>query len=150
VHGFASFGGDSYTVAGAGTDVWGSADQFHFARRQMTGDGTIVARVASIQAADPWAKAGVMMRESLAAGSRHAFALLSSGKGTAFQRRTSTDGSTGHSPGPGAPPVWVKIERKGSSFTASRSTDGAAWTTISAQTIAMPATIYVGLAVTSH
>ena len=37
----------------------------------------IVARIASIQGGAEWAKAGVMIRESLTAGSRHAFALVS-------------------------------------------------------------------------
>ncbi len=40
----------------------------------FTGDVVITARVASVQAVDPWTKAGVMIRETLTAGSRHAFA----------------------------------------------------------------------------
>ena len=121
-----------------------------FVRRSMTGDGTIVARVASIQNVDPWVKAGVMMRESLAAGSRHAFALVSPGRGVAFQRRTSTDGTTTSTAASGAPPRWVRIQRSGSTFTASVSTNGTSWTTLGSQTISMGSTIYVGLAVSSH
>ena len=53
----------------------------------LSGDGTIVARVTNVQNTNPWVKAGVMIRETLAAGSRQAFMLLSYSKGTAFQRR---------------------------------------------------------------
>ena len=49
-------------------------------------------------------------------------------------------------------PVWVKMERVGSAFSAYYSTDGSKWTAMSwnPQTISMAGTIYVGLAVTSH
>lgn len=150
VQGSASFSGDTYTVSGAGADVWGAADQFFFLHRQLTGDGTIVARVAGVEGADVWTKAGVMMRESLDAGSRHAFALVSRGKGMAFQRRAATSGSSVNTSAAGAAPNWVKVERKGSSFTASRSADGVTWTVLASHSIVMPATIFVGLAVTSH
>ncbi len=150
ISGTASSSGTTFTVSGAGSDVWGTRDQFMFVRRSMTGDGTIVARVASIQNIDPWVKAGVMMRESLTAGSRQAFALVSPGKGAAFQRRTSTDGSSTSTAASGAPPLWVRLQRSGSTFTASSSTNGTSWTTIGSQTISMGSTIYVGLAVSSH
>jgi regulation of enolase protein 1 (concanavalin A-like superfamily) len=122
-----------------------------FVYRQLTGDGAIVARVASVQYADAWSKGGVMMRESLAAGSRHAFAVVSAANGIAFQRRPSTNGGTLHSGVTGiGPPAWVRLQRKGSTFTAARSADGVTWTSLGSETISMPATLYVGLAVTSH
>src|SRR5262249_20977723 len=39
----------AFTVKGSGADIWGAADAFHFAYRSLTGDGAIVARVASQQ-----------------------------------------------------------------------------------------------------
>ena len=140
-----------YTVEGAGTDIWNSADQFAFVHRALTGDATLVVRVDSIERTDSWTKAGLMIRESLAAGSKHGFVLASAAKGLAFQRRTSTNGSSAHtSGGSGGAPVWLKLERRGSTLTASRAPDGAAWTRIGSVTIAMNATVYAGLAVTSH
>jgi regulation of enolase protein 1 (concanavalin A-like superfamily) len=115
----------------------------------MTGDATVVARVGSVEYTDEWAKAGVMIRESLAAGSRHAFALVTPGGGVAFQRRTATGGATAHTGVSGAAPVWLKLERKGSTFTASRSSTGTGWTIIGTATMSMPTTVYVGLAVSS-
>jgi regulation of enolase protein 1 (concanavalin A-like superfamily) len=149
--GSASFSGSTYTVAGAGADVWGTADALRYVYTSLTGDGTIVARVASEQYVANWTKAGVMMRESLTPGSRQAFMLVSPGKGLAFQRRTDTDGiSTSTSAGASAAPYYVKLTRTGSTIAASISPDGTNWTLAGSDTIAMAPTIYVGLAVSSH
>ena len=149
--GSTSVQGDVYTLAGSGADVWGSADEFHFAYLPLTGDGSIVARVTSIQNVNAWTKAGVMIRESLDANARHGFMLASPGKGMAFQRRTATGGvSTNTAGGTGTAPAYVKLTRTGHTVTAFRSTDGVTWTTVGADTIAMSATVYVGLAVSSH
>src|SRR5690606_11671538 len=98
-----------------------------------------------------WTKAGVMMRASLAPGSQHAFMLVSAGKGLAFQRRVTANGLSTHtSGGSGTAPAFVRLTRSGNTFTAARSVDGSSWVTVGSQTISMPTTIYVGLAVGSH
>jgi len=147
----ASYVNSKFTVAGAGADVWNTTDQFRFVDRQLTGDGAIVARVETLQQAHVWSKAGVMIRETLGAGSKNGFALVSAAKGLAFQRRASTSGLTVSTINPtGAVPQWVKLERKGSVFTASVSTNGTSWQVLGTNTISMAATTYVGLAVTSR
>lgn len=149
--GRAGFASGVFTVEGGGIDIWNSSDQFAFVHQQATGDVTLVVRVTSIANSDPWVKAGLMIRETLAGGSKHAFVLASSSKGLAFQRRRSTNGSSLHtSGGSGTAPVWLKLERRSSTFTASRSSNGATWTRIGSETISMGASVYVGLAVTSH
>ncbi len=149
--GSATGSGDAFTVQGAGADVWGTTDAFRFAYTTLTGDGSIVANVTSEDRVADWTKGGVMMRETLTAGSRHAFMLVSAGKGLAFQRRVSTGStSTNTSGGTGMAPQFVKLTRTGTTFTAYRSTDGTSWTTVGSDTIGMAPTIYVGLAVSSH
>ena len=149
--GHASYDGGTFTVDASGADVWDRADQFHYAYRPMTGDGTIVARVASVENVAAWTKAGVMMRATLAPDSPHAFMLVSPGKGLAFQRRTVAGGiSTNTSGGTGTAPQWVRLTRAGDTFTAYRSSDGATWTLVGSDTIAMASTIYVGLALNGH
>jgi hypothetical protein len=142
----------AFTVAGAGADVWGTADALHLAEQPLTGDGSIVARVVSIQNVAPWTKAGVMMRDTLAAGSPQAFMLVSASKGTAFQRRALANGTSVSTSGGAATtaPYWVRLDRSGSVFTAFESADGSSWTTVGSQTIAMGATIHAGLGVSSH
>ena len=77
VAGSASVSNGVFTLAGSGADIWGTADQFHFAYRTLTGNGSIVARVATLQNVDQWTKAGVMIRASLTPGSRHAMMIAS-------------------------------------------------------------------------
>ncbi|MGE3403277.1 MAG: hypothetical protein AB7K63_11845, partial [Vicinamibacterales bacterium] len=140
-----------FTVRGAGADVWNSADAFRFLYVPLAGDGSVIARVAAVDNVNAWTKAGVMMRETLAANSRHAFMLVSPGKGLAFQRRASTGGASVHtSGGSGTAPAWLKLERAGDQFTAFRSTDGITWTAVGSQAIAMGSTVYAGVAVSSH
>jgi regulation of enolase protein 1 (concanavalin A-like superfamily) len=149
--GSATYQNGTYSVVGAGADVWGASDQFHFVYRQFTGDGEILARVATVQGIHEWSKAGVMFRESLTAGSRHAFTLVTPGKGYAFQRRLAPSGSSSStSGGSGTAPGWVRLVRRGDTFSSYRSSDGRNWTSIGSDQILMGPTVYAGLAVTSH
>jgi hypothetical protein len=150
--GSASHSSGTFTVAGSGADIWGTADEFRFVYQQITGDVTVVARVQSLTNTDAWAKAGVMIRATTAAGSQHAFTAVTPGNGLHFQRRTATNGVTDDTGGvSGAAPYWVRIQRSGNTFTSSVSTNGTLWTQLgSPVTIAMATTTQVGLAVTSH
>ena len=149
--GSASASNGTFTVGGAGADVWGTADAFHFVWQRMSGDMDVVARVQSVEYVDAWVKAGVMVRERLTADSPHAFMIVSAGKGLAFQRRTAAGGLSTHtSGGAGSAPAWVKLERRGSTITASVSLDGNNFTTVGSDTFGMGTDVYVGLAVSSH
>jgi regulation of enolase protein 1 (concanavalin A-like superfamily) len=151
IAGSTTYTAGTYTIKAAGADIWDVADQFHFVYQPVTGDVEVVARVASITRQHDWSKAGVMVRESLTAASRHATTLVSSKKGYAFQRRQETGEYSVHtSGGSGTPPGWVKLVRTGDLFESFRSADGVAWKKIGSDTIPMGDTVYVGLAVTSH
>jgi hypothetical protein len=149
--GSSSYSVGSWTVNGSGADIWNNADEFRYVHQPASGDCEVIARVSGVQNTDPWAKAGVMIRESLTAGSRHACMALTAGNGLAFQRRVTTDGVSTHTAGgAGTAPYWVRVTRVGSTFTGYRSTDGITWTAVGSETITMGATVYVGVAVTSH
>ncbi len=148
--GSASESTGTFTVAGSGADIWGTADAFRYAYQQVTGDTTIVARAATVQNVNVWTKAGVMIRQSLAAGSAHASMFVSPGKGVAFQRRLATAATSLSTGAAGAAPEWVKVSLSGQTVTASVSSDGSTWTTIGQETIAFSGPIFVGVAVTSH
>jgi regulation of enolase protein 1 (concanavalin A-like superfamily) len=154
VAGSATFANGTYTVKGAGADIWNNADQLQFVYQPLTGDGTIVARVASQQASDLLAKAGIDVRDTLDAGAKHAGLYLTPGNGVRFIRRGSTSGGSTSSVTTDnsnvKAPVWLKLVRSGSTITAYRSADGSAWTLIGSDTISMNQTVYVGLAVSSH
>ncbi|HEY2435093.1 MAG TPA: hypothetical protein VGI12_20655 [Vicinamibacterales bacterium] len=149
--GSASGSGGTFTAAGAGADIWNQSDAFRFVYTSLNGDGTIVARVANEQSVASWTKAGVMVRASLDPGSQHGLMLVSPGKGLAFQRRVETNGESTSTPGgSGTAPWFVKLSRTGTTVAASMSPDGANWTLVGTDTIAMTPTILVGLAVSSH
>ncbi len=143
--------GSSFTVMASGADIWGTADAFHFVYVPLTGDGLISARVTSLGATDPWAKAGVMIRESLDPGSTFAMAIVTPSNGCGLQYRSATAGPAAMSPtSTGAAPYWLELVRSGSLFTGYGSTDGMNWMTLGSTTIAMNASVLVGLCVTAH
>ncbi len=149
----------TYTMTGSGADIWNvngiEADEFHFAYKMLTGAGTIVARVDSIDNTNDWAKAGVMIRETLDPDSAHAFACVTPANGVASQYRPSIGGTSGNFNQTGVTvPYWVKLERGISgNFTVSHSANGTTWQPVTGaapQNIPMSANVYIGLAVTSH
>ncbi len=145
------FSGGALTTSGSGADIWNASDQFNFAYQTLTGDGSIIARVTSQGNTDPWAKAGVMIRNTLDASSAFADLILSPGNGAAFQYRPTAGGTpTNDDVGGYAVPDWVELVRSGNTLTGYVSTDGINWTQVGSTTIAMNAQVFVGLAVTSH
>ncbi|MGB2862292.1 MAG: PA14 domain-containing protein [Sedimentisphaerales bacterium] len=146
----------TYTMTASGADIWlvngVEADEFHFAYKMLTGAGSMVARVDSVENTNVWAKAGVMIRETLDPDSAHAMMVVTPGSGVSFQRRpgtgqTSLDTTTASI----TAPYWVKLERSISgTFTASHSVNGSTWTMQGTETISMGANVYIGLALTSH
>ncbi|HUT46180.1 MAG TPA: PA14 domain-containing protein, partial [Sedimentisphaerales bacterium] len=149
----------TYTMTASGADIWlvngVEADEFHFAYKMLTGAGSIIARVDSVQNTNDWAKAGVMIRETLDADSAHAFACITPVNGVASQGRPSTGGTSFNYNQTGvAAPYWVKLERSISGlFTVSHSANGSTWQPVTGatpQNIPMGANVYVGLALTSH
>ena len=142
---------DTFTVTGAGNDIWGTSDQFHYASQPLDGDGAITARVVSQTNTNPWAKAGVMIRDGFGADARHAMLALTPGNGVAMQRRTTTGGASQHQAGPAAQaPQWLRLTRVGDLFTGYVSADGASWSIVGSTTVAMGDDVRIGLSVTSH
>jgi len=150
----------AWIVRGGGADIYGSKDSFHYVCKRLRGNCSIIAKVESLDRTDPWAKAGVMIRESLDSGSRFAAVFATPDNGVNFQIRVDTNGAASTVPvvtqaqkGLRAP-VWIKLERKRnqlSAYYASEKKDPV-WTPMAdrPQVIVMAPTVRVGLAVTSH
>lgn len=148
-----SFALDSGTITlkGSGADIWNAADAFQYAALPLSGDGEVTVRITSLTNTNGWAKAGIMFRESLDPGARHVSIFATPSNGLAVQRRTTTNNSSGHvSAGTFSGPVWLKLIRSGTLFTALRSSDGLRWSLASEVNVSFTSTLWVGLALTSH
>jgi hypothetical protein len=155
IAGSAVFSNGAYTVAGAGADIWGTSDSFQYASQNFF-RSFFVARVVSLQETSPFAKAGIMIRESLAVDAAHILLDVKPTGDIEFMVRSSTGAptqfiSTTHV----SPPVWLKL-------TIDNMTTATAWIGITPDGSQMvpigSATVPVGswasplagLAVTSH
>jgi hypothetical protein len=153
-----SYATGSFTIAGSGTQIFGSADSFHFVYQLLSGNGTLVARLASAQGAPAGGTpylgpyVGVMIRESLNANSTHAYTVYRPNFHIQTIWRTNTGGGTSSQDSSisNAAPYWLKIVRSGSTFSSYASPDGITWTQVgSSHTITMATNVYIGLAVSS-
>ncbi|MCU0916153.1 MAG: discoidin domain-containing protein, partial [Planctomycetes bacterium] len=150
--GFADRGNNAFSVTSTGSDIWGNADQFRFVYRQLSGNGSMTARVDSLIRSDAWSKAGVMIRETLEAGSKHAATVVTPDNGVSFpSRNASNSASVQTNVTALKAPYWVRVTRTGNAFKSECSPDGKTWTQVGTNLdITMGANIYVGLCLTSH
>jgi hypothetical protein len=154
-----SFDNDVYTIQGSGEDIWGTADAFHYAYRQMSGDFQMTIRVTDITAFpgnDGWTKAGIMARQSLDTGSANVFiaATDTAANGSTFQWRSAANSnSTSQRLLEDIytinEPVCIRLVRQGNTFTGYVLLEGL-WQQQGQTTVTMADPVYIGLAVTSH
>jgi hypothetical protein len=135
-----------------GADVWGTADQFCYAYKRLSGNGSIVTRVDYLMNTWGWARAGVMIREGLDAGSAHATVAVTPSNGVSLSHRPIMNQASFQVNQPDlVAPYWVKLTRSGNTFTAERSEDGVNWVSItddaaaSTIEIEMGTDVYIGL-----
>ena len=147
----------TFTMTGSGADITGPADEFHYAYKTLSGQGSIIAKIESMQNTNDWAKAGVMIRGTLDPGSAQAVAFVTPANGVVFEYRFATgDNNIGAASQQTdiTAPHWVKLDRSILGvFTVSHSDNGSTWEPIGGNptaNIQMSSTVYIGLAVTSH
>src|SRR5882762_8880648 len=116
VAGSANYASGTFTVAGAGQGTFfTSTDSFHYVYQALSGDGTMVARVVSLQGSA--AQAGIMMRETLNFGGTHVYVFDYSSSIYMTERTSTGTSSSYQSLGSGALPYWIKLGRSGNVFT---------------------------------
>ena len=132
-------------------DIYGSTDRASYQARTWSGDGEFITWLGELNAAQPWAKVGLMLRAD--AGDRAPYASISQtgGNGILFQRRTTTAGSTAHNSAIDSTHPWLRLVRSGNTISASSSPDGRRWESRGSVTIAnLPETVLIGYAASSH
>lgn len=166
-----AYGEGTFEVKAGGYDIWNSQDGCNFVYEQRTGDFDVRVKVTRIDATSPWAKAGLMARESLAADARNLnlvvdpLPVATSQGGTGVwmvegNMRATTGADTIEWPGSARsgqndlPNQWIRLQREGNTFRGYRGTDGENWQMICKAVIdpatPLPDTLYVGMATTAH
>ncbi len=144
--GAATASNSSVSMTGVGTGIGGTADAVDYAFQSLSGDGTIVAHLATSQSGN--SGAGLMIRESLDAGSKQVALVLGQNTVSLAQRAKTNAKAKVATTKVGKKavmPDWVKLVRAGNTFTAYDSTDGVHWKKVGSTTVQMGATVDVGL-----
>jgi ABC-type transport system involved in multi-copper enzyme maturation permease subunit/regulation of enolase protein 1 (concanavalin A-like superfamily) len=139
------------------------SDSFYFVHQPLAGNGTITVRVTSLTGLVPaanlntpsptlrpgteqWAKAGIIIKQSLKPGSEYAAMMVAARHGVRMQWNYTADrpGLPG-TVGP-ANPRWLRLTRAGDVITGYDSADGTHWVKAGAVTLhGLPSTVQVGL-----
>ncbi|MEK4514185.1 family 10 glycosylhydrolase [Paenibacillus sp. FSL H8-0122] len=138
-----------FTLSSSSTDIWGNGDQLNYIYQPVSGNAEIVVKVQSTSWLDGWAKAGIMIRESLSHNSKHADMLLTPSNGATFQYRTETAGSMADHTATASAPKWLKLTRTGNTFKGSISSNGNSWQTVGTIQIPMKHKVYIGIALSN-
>ncbi|HPD18529.1 MAG TPA: CBM9 family sugar-binding protein, partial [Candidatus Goldiibacteriota bacterium] len=141
------------TITANGDDIWGTADNFRYIFQIVSGDFDVSLQVNFVPTTDAWSKVGIMMRESLAPGSKHVFICATRSNNYAFQRRLVTDDisyNTGGGTYTNNTPGYVRLVKSGNNFTGYYSGDDINWTPLGNVNINFNSTFLIGIAVTSH
>jgi imidazolonepropionase-like amidohydrolase len=148
---------DTYTVHGAGNEIWDPSDQFHFAHHKLNGNGSITARIDSVEPLDDWTVAGLMIRETTASDSAYAAILITPENRVCMYYRSEAGGNTDSietDQDAITLPRWIKLIRQGKTFKAQHSEDGKKWKDLKGSSavieIEMDDPVHVGLAVCSE
>ncbi len=151
VPGNANYEYPNMTVSGAGNDIWGESDQFQYVYQPVKDDVTIITHVVSISDGNDWSKAGIMLRQSLAADAANVFVTATRSNGISMQQRIKKGDQSIYTGDKSITmPIWLKLTRVDDVITAYSAKDGANWTKLNTCTIPMGTEVYAGLAVTSH
>jgi ABC-type transport system involved in multi-copper enzyme maturation permease subunit len=135
-------------------------DSFYFVHQPLDGNGSITVRVTSLadgelagqgpgtstHIAQPWAKAGIMIKASTKAGSAYAAVMVTPGHGVRMQYNFTNDLAGLPGTPSAASPRWLRLSRSGDTITGYDSTDGTHWTEIgTAALTGLPSTVQAGL-----
>lgn len=143
-----------WTVQGAGSDITGTSDQFHYVDQALAANGTLSAHITAQSNTNTWAKAGIMVRLSTDPAAPYYAILVTPGNGYVIQYRlTQGGGTTSIKSGAVTLPIYLRITRSGTTFAAATSPDGTTWTTVANSTVtiaSLTGSLLSGMAVTAH
>lgn len=148
IPGHADYTGGVWTVKGAG-HIQGTSDAFQYMYQPLEGNGEVIVRIDASTRTTEEAKAGIMIRESLAPNARMALVALENNVQKVrpgFYERTTTGGAMQKSEAEEIVmlPYWLRLVRYGDLVTGFYSLDGVVWTKVG-ETIFGDDDVYIGL-----
>ena len=158
---------NEYLILGSGSDIWGNADQFHYAYNEVSGNVRLeFAPSWDIGGTNDWAKINAMFRETTDAGSVHySTGTRRGGNDDPFhtsiddyvgmQARSETDQGSwgkGEVTGQGIPQkIAIQRVQSGAFEIVQSLVDrGSGWEVVANQFADLPDTVLLGAGVTSH
>ena len=146
---------NTFIIRGSGTGVNGASDSHAYLYRGASGNLTFTARLmdATWQWKTGYNNVGILFRESLNPNSKIVFLSLGEigARLTRFGNRSKTGVSITWQTGNKFTwlPVWFRIQRMDSTFSAYQSSDGETWFFIGSSTIYMSNNYYIGFSVST-
>ncbi|WP_424528915.1 ABC transporter permease subunit [Sphaerisporangium viridialbum] len=141
-------------------------DQFYFVHQSLTGNGSITVRTTSmtgrikqppppgtigpgpapVPGLVPWAKAGIMIKESTKQGAPYAAVMVTPAHGVRMQYNFTQDMAGRPGSVSGKSPRWLRLVRSGDTINGYDSTDGTNWSKVGTARLAgLPTTVRIGL-----
>ncbi len=156
--GTATYSSGVFTLKSAGTGLGGvnsgstTVDGLHFVYKPLPGSGEIVARFDSLTGGAT-SQAGLMIRETLDESATNVFLTVLKNTSTYLYLYDRTSPGTSEanpiSASLNTVPMWLKLVRSGSTFSAYTSPDGVNWTQFGSNiAITMAQNAYIGIAST--
>ena len=143
----------TWNILAGGDDIWGTSDQFRYVAKPLSAGGSVIGRITAQTNSNPWAKAGVMLRQNATADSAYYAASMTPGNGIVVQYRAAQGAYAQQSAAmPATTPAYLAAARSGNTFTTYTSSNGTNWTPVVGSSVTMNTTgpMLAGLAVTSH
>jgi TolB protein len=140
-----------YSVTGAGTDLWGAVDQFHFLSKKIKGDFILRSRIQFFgKGAHPKRKAGWMVRTGLQTDSPYADCAEHGNGETCLQFRRVAGGKTEEIMLGITNADVLQFERKGNTYILSAAHYGEPFVSAQVSDINLGDEVYAGLFICSH
>jgi len=140
-----------YSIAAAGTNMWGQRDEFHFIWKRMTGDFILQARVQLVgKGVEAHRKVGLLARPGQDADAPYVDAIVHGDGLTSLQFRRTRGAATEERPSTIKGADVVQLERRGNTFIMSAAKFGEPFTDTEIADLNLGDELLVGLVLCSH
>jgi len=149
--GTGNWSNNTFTISGAGSDIWGNTEEYHFVYNNVADSIEIIAKIESVENTHNWAKAGIMIKQNPSSSSVLAILSFSPNKSVVFATRKNTGEMISGEQGSQDAQPWLKLVYKRNVISAFSSVDGLNWNQVGKPAdIKLSGNFCVGLVSCSH